>query len=86
MIIKALDVTLTLKIANQFFHKTLRLMTINNNTNIGYKRSSGSGDMIRTESRHTNRHPDTQTHEETDAVIPIYPPPPYFVTGEEVAV
>ena len=45
----------TLKIANQFFCKTLRLMIIHHHTKFGYKRLSGSGDIIWTKSRHMDR-------------------------------
>ena len=44
--------TLTLKIANQFFHKTLWLMIIHCHTKSGYKRLSSSGDTAPTKFWH----------------------------------
>ena len=64
-------VTLTLKIANQFFCMTLKLI-VNHHAQFGYKRLIGSGNIIQTKSGQT----DTQ-----DAVTAVYTTHPSFVTG-----
>ena len=58
--------TLTLNTTNQFSCMTLRLMIIHHNTKCGYKRLSGSGDIVWT----AHGRMDTRTDGRSDSNIP----------------
>ena len=74
LIIQALAKTLTLKIVNNFFCKTLRLMIICHHTQFASKWFSDSGDIVRTKDQTQTGGMDRRTHRQTEAVIPLYPP------------
>ena len=65
LLIRALAVTLTLKIVNQVLCTTLRLMITHHHTKFGKKWLSGAGDIVQTNS-------DTQTNGQTDKMIPVF--------------
>ena len=63
---------MTLKIANHSFRMTPRLVIIHHHTGFGHKRLSGSRDIVRTKSGHTERRRDTYSDSNIPPTHPLH--------------